>query len=88
MRELLSCAMDLGEQMLISGAEVHRVEDSMSRICTALGAVRVDCFIITSSMVITVHSADDRAYTETRRIKSIGTDFDRLDKLNALSRRI
>ena len=88
MRELLSCAMDIGEQMLISGAEVHRVEDSMSRICTALGAVRVDCFIITSSMVITVHSADDRAYTETRRIKSVGTDFDRLDKLNSLSRRI
>ena len=88
MRELLSCAMDIGEEMLISGAEVHRVEDSMNRICTALGAVRTDCFIITSSMVITVHSSDDRAYTETRRIKLLGTDYDKLDRLNALSRRI
>lgn len=80
--------MDIGEEMLISGAEIHRVEDSMNRICSALGAVRVDCFIITSSMVITVHFADERSYTETRRINSLGTDFNKLDKLNDLSRRI
>ena len=88
MRELLNCAMDIGEQMLISGAEVHRVEDSMNRICASLGATRVDCFIITSSMVITVRTPEDKVYTETRRIKSVGTDFNKLDKLNGLSRRI
>ena len=50
MREYLSCAMDIGEQMLISGAEVHRAEESIRRMCTAFGAERVDIFIITSSM--------------------------------------
>ena len=80
--------MDIGEQMLISGAEVNRVEDTMNRICASLGAVRVDCFIITSSMVITVRTPEDNVYTETRRIKSLGTDFNKLDKLNTLSRRI
>ena len=88
MKKLISCAMDIGELMLKSGAEVHRVEDSMTRICHALGAQRVDIFIITSSMVLTVHTADGNVHTQTRRIKSLGTDFHKLDQLNQLSRRI
>lgn len=88
MQDLLNCVMDIGEQMLISGAEVHRVEDSMNRMCVALGAKRVDCFIITSSMVVTLHGNDGSIHTQTRRIESSGTNFHKLDRLNALSRRI
>ncbi|MBR7181659.1 MAG: threonine/serine exporter family protein [Clostridia bacterium] len=88
MKEILNCAMDIGELMVVSGAEVHRVEDSIDRICRSLGASRVDCFIIISSMVVTLHDAEGHAYTQTRRIRRTGTDFHRLDLLNALSRRI
>ena len=88
MKKTLNCVMDIGEQMLISGAEVHRVEDSMNRMCAALGAERVDCFIITSSIVVTLHGKDGSIHTETRRIASSGTNFYKLDRLNALSRRI
>lgn len=88
MKELLNCVMDIGEQMLISGAEVHRVEDSVNRMCTALGAARVDCFIITSSMVVSLHDGEGQIHTETRRIRNAETNFHRLDLLNALSRRI
>ena len=88
MKEILRCAMDIGEGMLKSGAEVHRVEDSLNRICRAHGAVRVDAFIITSSMVVTVVDQNGESYTQTRRIAALGTDFYKLDKLNALSRRI
>ena len=80
--------MNVGEEMLAAGAEIHRVEDSMNRILKALGAVRVDTFIITSSMVVTVHDEGGEVYTETRRICGTGTDFERLHLLNALSRRI
>ncbi len=88
MKKLLNCAMDLGEQMLISGGEVHRVEDSLKRICHAFGACRVDVFIITSSMVVTVHTDDGEAFTQTRRITETGIDFERLHELNELSRKI
>ena len=74
--------------MLVSGAEVNRVEDSVKRMCTAFGAVRTDVFIITSSMVVTIHTADGAIVTQTRRINSIGTNIDRLHRLNALSRDI
>jgi uncharacterized membrane protein YjjP (DUF1212 family) len=46
--------MDIGEQMLISGAEVRRVEEGIKRMCCSFGANRTDVFIITSSMVVTV----------------------------------
>ncbi len=88
MKEVLNCAMDIGEGMLTSGAEVHRVEDCLNRICRAYGAARVDAFIITSSMVVTVVDKGGESHTQTRRIATLGTDFYKLDKLNALSRRI
>lgn len=88
MEQLLNCVMDLGEQMLISGGEVHRVEDSVHRILAAYDAVRTDVFIITSSIVVTVHTADGRVLTQTRRITETGTDFEKLHRLNALSRKV
>ncbi len=88
MKELLYTVCDIGEQMLISGAEVHRVEDTVIRMCTAIGAARADVFIITSSMVVTVYTDDGEAYTQTRRITSSGTDMEKLHRLNDLSRRI
>ena len=88
MKQLLGCAMDIGEQMLISGAEVHRVEDSMARICSAFGAERISVFIITSSMVVTVYTPEGECHTETRRITKTGTDMEKIHCLNQLSRRI
>ena len=87
MQKRLSCVMDIGEQMLLCGAEVHRVEDSMERMCLAFGAKRVDVFSITSSLVVTVFTEED-SYTETRRITGTGTDLERLHRLNHLSRKI
>lgn len=80
--------MDIGEQMLISGAEVHRVEESISRMCRALGAKRVDVFIITSSMIVTVHTPDGQTHTQTRRVTTANINFERLHLLNELSREI
>lgn len=88
MTELFRYAMDIGEQMLVSGAEVHRVEESISRMCYAFGAKRVDVFIITSSMVVTVCGEDDASYTQTRRVTSVKFNIERLHCLNNLSREI
>lgn len=88
MLKLFNLAIDIGEQMLISGAEVHRVEESINRMCSALGAKRVDVFIITSSMVVTVHTEIGETYTQTRRVLSTSINFEKLHRLNQLSREI
>ena len=87
MKKYLDCAVDIGEQMLYYGAEVHRAEESVRRVCLALGASRADVFIITSSMMVTVHT-DEGVFTQTRRITSSATDFERIHRLNELCRRI
>ena len=85
---LLTCALDIGEQMLLSGAEIGRVEDSIRLICTAYGCRRTDVFTITSSIVVSVQDTDGNYHTQSRRITGGKTDLDRLDRLNSLSRQI
>ena len=88
MDKILKSVMDIGEQMLLSGTEIHRIEDSATRILTALGAARVDVFVITTNMIISITTPEGEVLTQTRRINGSGTDFDKLHKLNDLSRRI
>ena len=86
--QLLTCALDIGEMMLISGAEIGRVEDSLRLICAAYGCKRTDVFTITSSIVVSIEDADRRFYTQTRRITGTQTNLTHLDQLNDLSREI
>ncbi len=86
--ELLCCVLDIGEQMLVSGAEINRVEDSIRRICKSYNAKRVDVFTITSSIVVTLQREDGISFTQTRRIHKYSTNLDKVDKLNNLSRYI
>ena len=88
MEEKLTCAMDIGEHLLTSGAEIHRVEESIDRICRAFGATRVDVFIITSSMVVTIFDSQGQTYTQTRRITGTTTNFEKIHRLNGLCREI
>lgn len=86
--QVLTCALDIGEHMLISGAEVGRVETAIRYMCTAYGCKRTDVFTITSSIVVSVTDWEDNPATQTRRITGTQTNLTRLHKLNALSREI
>lgn len=86
--QLLSYALDIGEQMLLSGAEVGRVESAIRFICSAYGCKRTDVFTITSSIVVSIEDADGIHSTQTRRIIGTHTNLTRLHKLNNLSREI
>ena len=81
-------AMSIGEQLLISGAEVGRVEDTIRRICMSYGASRVDVFSITSSIVTTMYGDSFGICTQTRRVSSMENDLHKLDQLNQLSRKV
>lgn len=85
--ELIDILLDFGEIMLASGAEIARVEDSISRMGNSYGAIRTNAFVINSSIELTISFDDGETVTRTRRILSAGaTDFEKLRKLNALSR--
>ena len=85
--ELLHELLNIGEMMLIAGGEIKRVEDTLIRMGVAYGAKKMNVFVITSSIVVTMGFADGTELTQTRRIiDESGTDFKRLEALNELSR--
>ncbi len=86
--KLISCMLNIGEEMLKSGAEISRVEDTLVRIGLSYGAQKVNAFGLASNILITVEFEDGSQFTRTRRInKTLQNDFKKLEALNALSRR-
>ena len=86
--EVLTCAINIGEQLLMSGAEISRVEDTIRRICAAYDIRQSHIFSIASCIIVTLETKDHKWITQTRRILSYGTDMWKLDRLNNLSRLI
>ena len=84
--KVLSLALDLGKSMVQCGAEVNRVEETVIRVCYAYGLSKTEVFSIVSMVYATVIDKDGATCTQMRRIYSYAPNFDRLEKLNALSR--
>lgn len=85
---LLCFALDIGEGMLKSGGEIHRVEDTLERICRAYGAEHTEIFAIPSLILAAVRMPNGEYSSQIRRIRTIGNDLYRLELWNAVSRRI
>ena len=51
---VLAAILDIGELLLESGAEVMRVEDTITRLCQAYGFLRSDVFTIMRGMITLV----------------------------------
>lgn len=84
----ISLALDIGMQMLVSGAQVSRVEDTIGRICKALGAIETHVFSVTSGIIVTAFDSKGNSATQLRRIHSGSLNLTRLEQLNQLSRDI
>ena len=78
--------LDIGESMLISGAENYRIEDSVYRMCRSYGFVKYDVFVIPSNIQITVETENGDIITQVRHIENADIDFDQLDYMNNLCR--
>ena len=87
-KQCLFAAMAVGKAILEYGGEVSRVEDSIQRICSAYGFCRADVFCITSTIIATVYTRENTAFTQSCRITHTENDFDKLGQVNNLSRTI
>lgn len=86
--ELLNVATNIGYFMLEQGAEIYRVEESITRILKAYGYNEADIYAIPGSIIVTISDESGRPLTKTRRVLNHETNLDRVDKLNNLSRHI
>lgn len=87
-QQLIEIASRLGRGMQICGAEIYRIEDSLTRILKALGAVEVNVFVINSAVMLSVKSGEESIVSDIRRSPARGADLYKLDKLNTLCRKI
>lgn len=86
--KLLHLLLDMGEMMMCSGGEVRRVENTLSLMGRAYGAIETNVLVITASIVLTMKFPDGNLITESRRVESPGSNkLWRLEGLNALSRK-
>lgn len=85
---ILGIALDVGAELLRCGGEVHRVEDTVTRICRAYGAEAVEVFAITSLIIAEVRMPNGDAVARTRRVLSSYNHLSRLEAFNALSRTV
>ena len=85
---LLCLALDVGEGMLKSGAEIHRVEESICMICAAYGAAHVEAFAITSLIVASLRLENGEYSVQIRRVYGTSNHLLRIEEFNSISRKI
>ena len=86
--KVLAFALDLGKSMVECGAEINRVEETVKHVCFAYGMKSINVFSIVSMIYATIIDSEGKTHTQMRRIYSYAPNFDRLEQLNALSRKI
>ncbi len=79
--------MEIAQQMIESGAEIGRVEESINRMCKAYGCIP-QAYATSSNVILTVEGPDGFHGTYSRRVKTSAFDMERLHLLNGLVRKI
>lgn len=87
--KLAKAVTKAGVLLIENGAEVTRVEDTMYRICKAFNASTIDSYATPTLLIISFSFSDDnQLYHNIKRVHMKGTNLERIDQVNTLSRRI
>ncbi len=84
--KILGLILDIGSAMIRSGAETHRVEDSLYRLCDSYRFTECNIWVVPSNIQATVKTGSGEYLTQMRHVRSTGVDYRLLDQLNDLSR--
>ncbi|MDR0596600.1 MAG: threonine/serine exporter family protein [Clostridiales Family XIII bacterium] len=86
-KKVLVLALYAGELMMKSGAEIYRVEDTITRICKACRIDYVECFATTTGIFLSLDTGgDDEMRTFIKRIDRSSIDLERISLINRFSR--
>lgn len=86
--QLSHVAMEMGVTLLSNGAETYRVEESIQRICFAMGAKEAEIFVVPTTIIISITMAGEAPLTRTRRIHSRKIDLHKVYDMNQLCRNV
>lgn len=83
--KLLNLGSELGRLLMYSGAEIFRVEESVTRLLTAYGT-QPQVFAIPNCLIVSIDTPQGEPLTRMCRIGPHGTDIELLEHCNGLCR--
>ena len=83
---LVNTAVLAGETMLKNGAETYRVEDTIRHILRTANVETAETIVLLTGIVVTLDDPDIDTITTMRRVKGHGTNLNRIDQVNRISR--
>jgi uncharacterized membrane protein YjjP (DUF1212 family) len=86
LRDVLEISLRAGQLLLENGAETWRVEETVHRLGTALGAEWLDIYVTPTGIIISTIAAHEHR-TRIRRVVGLGVDLSKVAALVDLSRR-
>lgn len=86
--QLTGICSEIARMMIAYGAEIYRVEDTVTRICKAYGHTEAEIYATPANFMITVRDKNNAPVTDTRSVYGRETNLDRVAKINELSRYI
>lgn len=87
-KHILKLAIAVGEELLKSGGEIYRVQETVGRILEAYGIQDYNVFVITNGIFATVHEQKEDAGSMVRYVPIGEVNLKRVAEINQLSREI
>lgn len=86
--DVLELALQAGHILLENGAEIFRVEETISRICKYYGVESGNAFVLSNGIFLTGRNVREEYFAKVQHIPVSGTHLDKVAAVNQLSREI
>lgn len=87
LRDVIDLALWAGQLLLQHGAETERVEETVHRLGTALGAQWLDILVSPNAVIVTTSSGEEFR-TKVRRVVTLGVNLSMIAEVNDMSHRV
>lgn len=88
-KRVLILALLAGEIILKAGAEIYRVEDTITRICKACKVPFIEVYVVTTGIFLSLDAGlkEHTVHTFIKRIKNIDINLEKISLVNDFSRK-
>lgn len=87
-QKILEVAAYAGEILVRNGAEIARIQDTISYILRSFGVQDFDVYVLSSAIFLNINVPGERAYSVMRYVVQETVHLRRVDAVNRLSREI
>jgi len=87
-KEVVDMALEAGRILLKNGAEIFRVEETITRICHRFHVDKVDVFTLSHAIFISAEDRKGHTYTRVKNVPLSGSHLGIVAEVNDLSRQI